>query len=737
MNFFRKGRKVTLEGAGFAMLLAAPVTAVVLFGAAYPYAYSLVFLLVLTAGVLGLPGLVVRGEDGRHRVRLPATPLTPLFLLMGGFLVFQMTPLPAGVLRILSPESLILSTNGYGAETAGAGGAAEGAWAAVAPYRFPVRQSLVRWTVYGLFFFLLVAKLNSHRRIVTAVRVLLVTALAVMVYGFLETYSGHKHVLWVPYEALWHVGGTYFNRNPFGGLMTMTLMLALGYGFAAGSSTGARRRVFPFGGVWRSLGTRILSLESGFRRSGIIFFAAVLLALGLMFSASRGAMISAAVALPFLGGGLALKRGHRKKGFAILLFGASVLLFTDPMGIDRPLNRFESLGTDFQERARWVRTTLELHRDYRWVGTGVGNFEHAYPRYQRVEDARRYLRHAHNDWVQLLAETGVAGFGLFVAGALVFLIRMARLLVRRHSTFAVCLGAGSLAALVSIAVHSFSDFNLHLPAQCLVLATILAIGYVSLNTVGRGHAATVAVPCRRPPLKGTGGLLLAGMFAAILATGGLTARHFVAEARCGTVQDASLQRDPRPPLGSIEAAVRWDPANAAYYDKLAAERIRLRDEYVSGLDPGKAETPREAAELHRRQAAIVNDLESSVRRNPLDAWALVRLGWACHQMWRSPSYRKKWLPAADFAMMRAAYLAGEASPDLYAELGNYWAVQSTMTAAGDTLWQEVWNRACWHYRKAMELEHEDGKNRMYKRIHRYVWGLYPDMAYIRDVLGDS
>ena len=43
------------------------------------------------------------------------------------------------------------------------------------------------------------------------------------------------------------------------------------------------------------------------------------------------------------------------------------------------------------------------------------------------------------------------------------------------------LGIVPIPVLAAIAIHSFSDFNLHIPANFLVLVAIMAIGYAALH----------------------------------------------------------------------------------------------------------------------------------------------------------------------------------------------------------------------------------------------------------------
>jgi putative inorganic carbon (HCO3(-)) transporter len=72
---------------------------------------------------------------------------------------------------------------------------------------------------------------------------------------------------------------------------------------------------------------------------------------------------------------------------------------------------------------------------------------------------------AHNDFLQVLAETGIAGFGIMVW----FLVRVLRqALHKSHKWPSNLNGAVSVAAILGISgilVHSLVDFNMQVPAN--------------------------------------------------------------------------------------------------------------------------------------------------------------------------------------------------------------------------------------------------------------------------------
>ncbi len=129
-------------------------------------------------------------------MRWVKTDLSPLFFCLLAFLCIQMIPLPQGLLLLISPEAKINGDMSLPAASVLDGAALTGHWYALAPYLYPVRMSLIRWVVYGLFFFGLTRCLNSRKRIETAVIAILVLGVFDALYGIVQTYSGHGHVWW-------------------------------------------------------------------------------------------------------------------------------------------------------------------------------------------------------------------------------------------------------------------------------------------------------------------------------------------------------------------------------------------------------------------------------------------------------------------------------------------------------------------------------------------------------------
>lgn len=108
-----------------------------------------------------------------------------------------------------------------------------------------------------------------------------------------------------------------------------------------------------------------------------------------------------------------------------------------------------------------------------WLGVGPGNYAAVYPlvRLPRWEEA---LGHAHNIYLNTLAESGLLGFAAFLLlWGVAFVWTARRALAGRPGSYSRALALGVLGALAHLAVHNFFD-NLFVQSIPLLLALWLA-----------------------------------------------------------------------------------------------------------------------------------------------------------------------------------------------------------------------------------------------------------------------
>jgi O-antigen ligase len=273
----------------------------------------------------------------------------------------------------------------------------------------------------------------------------------VMSFGFLVAIFGILQHLTFNGKLYWfremHYGGIpfgpYVNRNHFAGFMELIIPVSL-----VPLVLGKVRRERWF----------LVSL-----------FAVVPIG-ALFLSASRGGLVSFAVEVGVLVLWLILRRTvgkHLLSGGAVLLLA---FLMVSWLGVQQLVERFsslQSLEVTGGKRASMRADTWRIFLDHPWMGTGLGTLQLVFPAYETLYDGK-VVNHTHNDYLEGLAETGIAGglCCLWFLGVLFF--DSLRRLSQSNGAFASTLQLSAFVACLGFLTHGLADFNLHIPANALL-----------------------------------------------------------------------------------------------------------------------------------------------------------------------------------------------------------------------------------------------------------------------------
>jgi O-antigen ligase len=150
---------------------------------------------------------------------------------------------------------------------------------------------------------------------------------------------------------------------------------------------------------------------------------------------------------------------------AILLAGSVALVLSSPF--ENNLTTEQARGSS-ESRYTSFTTTFEAAGDYFPVGSGIGTFAEVYRQYEDpTKTDRFYMNHAHNDYLELLLETGVFGLALLALFLLWWVWRVAKIWgAEEPDAFA---RAATIATAVTLA-HSFVEFPLRTAAVSAVFA---------------------------------------------------------------------------------------------------------------------------------------------------------------------------------------------------------------------------------------------------------------------------
>lgn len=262
--------------------------------------------------------------------------------------------------------------------------------------------------------------------------------------------------------------GPFVNPNHFagfvemGGLVIAGLMLALIAQHGAGLDRASLRAAL----VDRGWTFPRLLLAGG---CGVLGLA------GLLLSQSRGGLLAAGAGILFV---LIVRRSRVLVVVVVLLVvvaGLAVGLVSwigaDAAAMDSVPFAISSTDPSGFVRLNAWGTTLRVFTDYPVAGTGLGTFQWIFPKYQRWGEWKEW-RQAHNDYVQLLAETGVIGAGLLLWALIVLGTRVLGPVSRGEPRWTTL---GTAAAVFAMLVHSVLDFNLQVPANAALFAMLLGI----------------------------------------------------------------------------------------------------------------------------------------------------------------------------------------------------------------------------------------------------------------------
>ena len=224
-------------------------------------------------------------------------------------------------------------------------------------------------------------------------------------YGMIEFFSGHRHILYLDAASLMtSVTGTFINRNYFAGYLLMVIPLSMGFLL---SRLAVQRSHF---GGWRH---RLSSLDG---KNILIGFGVILMILGLIILCIPHGDYQPSHSLSVCSGSSSEipKRRRRFSKTPTLLLGLA-LLWAGCLGLDAVISRFFSAPDDFL-KMRWDiwMNTFQIFKDFPLLGSGLGTFPHIFPMYRSFH-IQGLVTHAENDFLQLASDTGLIGIGLLLS----------------------------------------------------------------------------------------------------------------------------------------------------------------------------------------------------------------------------------------------------------------------------------------------------------------------------------
>jgi O-antigen ligase len=303
---------------------------------------------------------------------------------------------------------------------------------------------------------------STSRQLRWMMRVLLAVALAQVALGLFQVAGGQNSPLYFGMMSFGPAIGTFPNRNLLGNYLALSLIGCLWLAYEAHRRSGQHslRRAFQE--------KHQLALWGG---------AAFLLVVGILATRSRGTVVFGSLAAVAVFAVIAIRIQGFTRGWRIVLPIAPLVLLAAVtlVGIETLQSRLDmsQLTSSAGFRGELARTSLQAAAEFWPLGSGLGTYREAYPRFQPPW-LPGFANHAHQDYVELLVEAGA----LFAALALLFawlaLRRVLELVRRSRSGYP--LESDAMASLVfgiglaGFLAHAMIDFPMRIPANAIVAA---------------------------------------------------------------------------------------------------------------------------------------------------------------------------------------------------------------------------------------------------------------------------
>jgi len=331
-----------------------------------------------------------------------------------------------------------------------------------------------------LLYFIITNNINNNKQINHILGVMLVIGGLFGIYGILQ-YNGIDFSFWIRNLGRNKVFGLFGNVNYFAEYLIVLLPLAISLFFVCRNKV---YKVLLLGGILAIGGSIILT----FTRGSYLAIGVSSIFMFFLYLSSQGKSFI---------------KEHKKIFIFILAFIILVtFLFVLPNPLNEPGTAISSikdrisitqLTKDYSLRRRLAtwKFTIIMIKDHPILGSGLGTFKYNSLNYQakffdQGENRRFYpygiADKAHNEYLQLWAELGIIGLGIFLWLIITYFHYGIILLKRIKDKYKQGIVIGLMGGVMAVLVDAIFGFPLHLPATLTLFWLIMGLAIVTIKT---------------------------------------------------------------------------------------------------------------------------------------------------------------------------------------------------------------------------------------------------------------
>jgi len=333
-----------------------------------------------------------------------------------------------------------------------------------------------------VLYFIIINNIKDKISVKKIIDVIIFVGAFLGVYGIFQ-YFGLDFSFWQGNRARQMVFGLFGNVNYFAEYLIAVLPLTVSLFFVTSIKSNKSKKILLLIGILAMSGSLLLT----FTRSSYLGFGVSLIFMFLLFIICRGKTFIR----------------ENKKIFILIL--ATILLIGFLFVIPNPLSKEGTYiskikartsitalteGHSFKRRLATWKFTLMMIEDHPLLGSGIGTFEYNSLRYQaeffekgdnRSIYPHGFARKAHNEYLQLWAEMGIIGLGIFLGIMICFFYYSITQLKKLQDDFlGQGLIIGMMGTILAILVDGIFGFPLHLPATVVLFWLYLGFTFVLL-----------------------------------------------------------------------------------------------------------------------------------------------------------------------------------------------------------------------------------------------------------------
>ncbi|MBI5376817.1 MAG: O-antigen ligase family protein [Candidatus Schekmanbacteria bacterium] len=387
-------------------------------------------------------------------------------------IIFQMLPLPVSLVKLFSPHTVELVRHLISDTSANP------RFLKISIVPWETQGELIKVLTYAMIYLLIINNFNSlHKMKKILVSISIIGGIEA-VYGLIQYISGDEMLF--RFTRLDHAKGrligTFPSADHFSAYLQMCIFCTLGYlmyiGDFGGFASGRKQKLSFIDKV-----RRFFLEDDKWEGKVALFISIISMCTAIVFTKSRAGMLSLIISIICFTFITRIKFSSKWSVAIVGIILVITVLIGAWIGMTPVFDRYFQINPneEFEEGrpSIWV-STFNIFRDFPIFGSGLGTFVHMYPSYT-TRNNQGWVNHAHNDWLEILSDTGIAGFGIVIAGFFYLTFKgFFKIFITKEKQL-IWVFIGNYMAIFSIAIHCITDFNLKTTADSFLLVVIIAI----------------------------------------------------------------------------------------------------------------------------------------------------------------------------------------------------------------------------------------------------------------------